>query len=120
MRRRGAVRLAMATMTARAPAMAEIATATVVAVMATVAMPIAIVAVAVMAVRLAAMTVGTLPRRRAEGVLGDGDLLPRHLFNVAQKALLGVVAKRDGDAIGAGARGATDAMDVAFGHVGQL
>src|SRR5579872_4608007 len=108
--------MAVSAMTARA-AVAEFAAAV---------LPVAIVAaMSAVTMRVAVVpgrtgTVRALPRRCTEGVLGDGDLLPRHLFDVAQEALLGVIAERDGDAIGAGARGAADAMDVALGHVGQL
>src|SRR5690348_5824486 len=128
--RRVTLRPAVAATAARtAPPVGEFtATAVAVAVaasmMAAVAMGVtvvpAVMAVAVVALRLTAMAVRALPFRRAERVLGDGDLLPRHLFDVAQEPLLGVIAERDGDAVGAGARGAADAMDVAFGHVRQL
>ncbi len=37
-----------------------------------------------------------------------------------RKRTLLAAAQRDGDALGAGARGAADAVDVALGHVGQL
>src|SRR4029079_968193 len=42
------------------------------------------------------------------------------LFDVAQICRLLMVAKRDGDAIGASARGAADAMDVGFRDVRQV
>src|SRR5439155_17455780 len=43
------------------------------------------------------------------------------LFDVAQVGhFLSTGAKRDGNAVGAGARGAADAMDVGFGDVGKI
>lgn len=86
----------MATTTARtAPPVGEFATAAIAvtismmpivvmgAVMAAVVVPGAIVAV-----RLATTAVCTLPRRRTEGMLGDGDLLSRHLLDVAEIGFL--------------------------------
>src|SRR6185312_15771993 len=59
---------------------------------------------------------------RRSGGLGahHGKLLPGQLLNVAQKSALAVVAERDRDTVGAGARGAADAMDIAFRDVRQI
>src|SRR5688572_9126723 len=59
--------------------------------------------------------------RGMERMVGvDRDLLPDGLFDVAQKRTLLRVAERDGDAVIAGARSATDAMDVALRFVRQV
>ena len=48
------------------------------------------------------------------------DLHADQPLDVAQIGAFGRVAKADGDAFGAGARGAADAMDIALGLGGQL
>src|SRR5471032_1529870 len=48
------------------------------------------------------------------------DLHADDALDVAQIGALRTVAKADGDAFAAGARGAADAMDIAFRLVGQL
>src|SRR5260370_6083138 len=50
----------------------------------------------------------------------DGDALVGELLDAAQLATLAAVAERQGDARGAGARGAADAMNVALGVGRQL
>src|SRR5580693_3719190 len=50
----------------------------------------------------------------------DSDALVGELLDAAQLAALAAVAERQGDARGAGARGAADAMDVALGVGRQL
>jgi hypothetical protein len=59
------------------------------------------------------------PRGVAASILGR-DRLPRQALDIAQQIALIGVAQRDGDARGAGACRASDAMDVAFGHVWKL
>ena len=46
--------------------------------------------------------------------------LAGQLLDVAQVDALVVGAEREGDALGAGARGAADAVDILLGHVGQV
>ena len=48
------------------------------------------------------------------------DLLARGALDVAQIAALVGRAEGDGDAVGAGARGAADAVDILLGNVGQV
>src|SRR4029078_13226810 len=48
------------------------------------------------------------------------DLLPRRALDVAQIAAFVVAAKSDRDAVGAGTRGATDAVNILLGNVGQV
>src|SRR5260370_5602109 len=50
----------------------------------------------------------------------DGDALVGELLDAAQLATFAAVAERQGDARGAGARGAADAMNVALGVGRQL
>ena len=52
--------------------------------------------------------------------VGGGDRLPRQPLDVAQQGTLLAPAQRDGYALGAGARGAADAMHVALRHVGEI
>ena len=59
-------------------------------------------------------------RARVEAQVGGGNGLPDQLLDRAQKIALLVVAKRDGLALRAGARGAADAMDVGFRNLRQL
>ena len=51
---------------------------------------------------------------------GRGDRHPDQLLDVAQERQLVMRAERDRDAVGAGARGAADAVHVAFRDVGQI
>jgi len=51
--------------------------------------------------------------RRAAVFPGQGDA--DQLFDIAQESHFLSRAQRDGDAVGAGARGAADAMDIGFG-----
>src|SRR6185437_10808479 len=63
---------------------------------------------------------GRAPARR-EGMVGDDrDALLDKLLDVAQEGALLAIAERDGDAVGAGSRGAADAVDIAFRHVRQV
>src|SRR6202048_264414 len=66
-----------------------------------------------------ALGAGTHRRGRRHVLAGrrrdDGDALVGKLPDAAQLAALAAVAERQGDARGAGARGAADAMDVALG-----
>src|SRR5437868_9903933 len=56
----------------------------------------------------------------AGGQRRNGDALARSPLDVAQIAALIRAAESDGDAVGAGARGAPDAVDILLGHVGQV
>src|ERR1044071_3689145 len=75
----------------------------------------------------AAMLRGTLRGcRRSVATAGCTAVFPRQRnadqpLDVAQIAhLLGAGDQRDGDAVSAGTRGATDAVDIGLGHVGQV
>src|SRR5262245_44348429 len=48
------------------------------------------------------------------------DRNPNQLLDIAQQRALLAVTERDRDPIGAGARGAADAVHVAFGHVREV
>src|SRR5436190_16972518 len=50
----------------------------------------------------------------------DVDLLARGPFDIAQIAPLLVAAEGNRDAVGAGSRGAADAVDILLGHVRQI
>src|SRR6267154_1987464 len=71
-----------------------------------------------------ALGAGTHRRGRRHVLVGrcrdDGDALVGELLDAAQLAAFAAVAERQGDARGAGARGAADAMDVALGVGRQL
>src|SRR5215213_6385866 len=66
-----------------------------------------------------ALGLGTKRRRRRHVLVGrcldDGDALVGQPLDALELAALAAVAERQGDARGAGARGAADAMDVALG-----
>src|ERR1700722_2153817 len=89
-----------------------------------------VVAVAVVALLLAARLVAAVrrlrrrtmgPMHRGKAVIGHhGELAAREIFDVTQKSPLRSVAERDRHAVGAGARGAADAMDITLGHVGDV
>ena len=51
---------------------------------------------------------------------GGRDGHADHALDIAQEHAFLLVAERDGDAVGAGPRGAADAVDIAFGHVRQV
>ena len=55
-----------------------------------------------------------LGRARLRALAGGGDRHPDQLLDVAQEGTLLAIAERDGDAVGAGARGAADAVHVAL------
>ena len=59
-------------------------------------------------------------RPRLRGAAGGGNRHPDQLLDVAQERQLVVRAERDRDAVGAGARGAADAVHVAFRDVRQV
>src|SRR5258708_3232202 len=61
---------------------------------------------------------GVAMTRRAAVFSGQGDA--DQLFDIAQKRHFFSRAKRDRDAVRAGARGAADAMDIGLGHVGKI
>ena len=63
---------------------------------------------------------GRCARARLRALAGGGDRHPDQLLDIAQERQLVVRAQRDRDAIGAGARGAADAVHVAFRHVRQV
>ena len=71
-----------------------------------------------------ALGLGTQRRRRRHVLVGrrrdDGDALVGQPLDALELAALAAVAERQGDARGAGARGAADAMDVALGVGRQL
>ena len=52
--------------------------------------------------------------------IGGRDRHPDHLLDIAQERALLAVAEGDRDAVGASARGAADAVDVALRHVRQI
>src|SRR5947207_1813106 len=104
-----------------------------VAALLSVALPTALVAGAVAAFTIARLAVPLLlagaavmllrrplGRARLRALAGGGDRHPDQLLDVAQERQLVVRAQRDGDAVGAGARGAADAVHVAFRDVGQV
>src|SRR5204863_2874683 len=100
----------------------------------TVALSAAFVAVAVAAFAIARLAVPlllagaavmlrlrrSLSRARLRALAGGGDRHPDQLLDIAQERQLIVRAQRDGDAVGSGARGAADAVHVAFRDVGQI
>src|ERR1035437_3949977 len=61
---------------------------------------------------------GVAMARRAAVFFGQGDA--DQLFDIAQKGHFLSRAKRDRDALRAGARGAADAMDIGLGNVGEI
>src|SRR5206468_11307264 len=50
----------------------------------------------------------------------DRDALSRRALDVAQVTALLVAAERDRNAVGAGTRGAADAVDILLGYIGQV
>src|ERR1700684_3341918 len=65
--------------------------------------------------RLRRRTMG--PVHRGKAVIGHhGELAARQGLDVADKCAFRAVAERDRHAVGAGARGAADAVDIALGH----
>src|SRR5712691_6777393 len=84
----------------------------------------AVASIARVLIVLFALGARTHRRSRRHVLVGrrrdDGDALVGELLDAAQLAALAAVAERQGDARGAGARGAADAMDVALGVGRQL
>src|ERR1019366_2305140 len=69
----------------------------------------------------ASRTAAAVLRRLRAGLIGLGrdvahyrDLLAHQLFDLAQRGPFGRIAERDRDALGPGARGAADAVDIAL------
>lgn len=52
--------------------------------------------------------------------IGEGEDLPRQLLNGAQQSALAVIAERDRDSFGAGARRAADSMHIGLGYFRKL
>ena len=79
---------------------------------------------ALVALAIVVFAAGTRRRGRRHVLVGrrrnDGDALVGQALDALELAALAAVAERDGDARGAGARGAADTMDIAFGIGRQL
>src|SRR5215212_10385942 len=105
--------MAAAATTPVAIAVAVLGTVTVAAMLATLAF-----------IARVALGLGTKRRRRRHVLVGrcldDGDALVGQPLDALELAALAAVAERQGDARGAGTRGAADAMDVALGVGRQL
>src|SRR5205085_1391186 len=110
----------MAFATLRMALLAVVAVAALIAVVAPVALGIVALAALRLSLRswlqaLERLGIGHEVRRERR----DRDLLARRALDVAQIAALVGAAESDGNAIGAGARGAADAVDILLRHVGQ-
>ena len=74
------------------------------------------------ALRAFATIIITRPTSRwaSEGVIRNGQCGFSKAFDVAQVAALRPITEREGNALGPGARGAANAVDIAFGDVRQF
>src|SRR5665647_1620507 len=110
---------------ARATLLAVAAVMGAVALVAGTAVAVTVSTLAMAALRPAAIAVLGMLRGRCVGPsagapVGGGDRHPDQPFDIAQEGAFLVIAERDRHAIGAGARGAADAVDVAFRDVRQI
>src|SRR2546423_13658307 len=81
---------------------------------------VAVIAAAARVLLRPVMFGGPLGRMRVGTAVRDVELDLDQLLDVAQERPFFIVAKRDRDAFGPGARGAADAMHIAFRNVRQV